>query len=343
MKPRIVTFLREISRKTSFRIIMSLLILGILLKQLPLADLGKTISQISPVLWILCVIAFISGHIVGVFKWRLWVNTGSSNLSLKTAFRCYFAGLFAGLFLPSLAGGDVLRAGLAIRTVDTKEAVILGTFLDRFLDLVALAVLVLVGAFFSAEALTSDDRRVLFWIFVPALAVTFIGIVFCLLPFHKRLPGKAGAAVIRVRDMIKHLIKNPQRTLTGFAMGTLIQGGFVLISAFLGTKCGVDLPVAIWFLAWPLAKLSAMLPISMGGLGVREVVLATILSRYAIPYSNSVGIGLLWETIIMAGSGLGGVFYYLSKRGLAAGSISTIKRESAAGKAEMLHDPGWHQ
>jgi uncharacterized protein (TIRG00374 family) len=320
-----VSFLREISRKTSFRIAMSLLILGLLLRQLPLSDLGDTISKISLVLWTLCVVAFLAGHILGVFKWRLWVNTGSNSLSLKTAFRCYFAGLFASLFLPSLAGGDVLRAGLAIRTVSAKEGVVLGTFLDRFFDTVSLAVLILAGAFFSAGALTSEDRRLLYWIFVPALIVAVIGTIFCLLPFQERFPGKAGTAILRLRNMIQHLIKNPQRTLMGFALGTLIQGGFVLISAFLGTKCGIDLPLSIWFLAWPLAKLSAMLPISMGGLGVREVVLATVLSRYAIPYSNSVGIGLLWETIIMAGSGLGGVFYYFSRQGLAAGSISAVK------------------
>ena len=34
---------------------------------------------------------------------------------------------------------------------------------------------------------------------------------------------------------------------------------------------------AVWLLAWPLAKLIALAPVSLGGIGVREVALATLL------------------------------------------------------------------
>ena len=67
-----------------------------------------------------------------------------------------------------------------------------------------------------------------------------------------------------------------------------------------------------WFIAWPLAKLSAMLPVSLGGLGVREAALALILARYGISFSHSVGLGLLWESVLVAGAAIGGIFYFLS-------------------------------
>ena len=74
------------------------------------------------------------------------------------------------------------------------------------------------------------------------------------------------------------------------------------------------LPLHVWFLTWPLAKISAMLPISMGGIGVREVALAVLLGRFGIPFSSAVGLGLLWESVLIAGSGIGGGFYLLSSR-----------------------------
>ena len=108
------------------------------------------------------------------------------------------------------------------------------------------------------------------------------------------------------------LIKKPLPILVAWFISLLIQGGFVLLNAILGAACNIHLPLHVWFIAWPLAKLSAMLPISMGGLGVREAALALILARYGISFSSSVGLGLLWESVLVAGAGIGGVFYSLS-------------------------------
>jgi hypothetical protein len=76
----------------------------------------------------------------------------------------------------------------------------------------------------------------------------------------------------------------------------------------------------LWFLIWPLAKLSALLPISLGGIGVREVALAVLLGRVAIPAIDSVALGLLWNSLLISGSLFGGLLYiglkYFSGRDL---------------------------
>jgi uncharacterized membrane protein YbhN (UPF0104 family) len=134
--------------------------------------------------------------------------------------------------------------------------------------------------------------------------------------------------ITRVRDIIKHLALRPWRALAALGMALLIQGMFVLLNAFLGATVGIHLPLVIWFIAWPLAKLSATLPISMGGLGVREAALAVFLGRFGTSVSSAVGLGLLWQTVLIAGGAIGGVFYFLTNRGfnkreeIAATSVS---------------------
>ena len=116
------------------------------------------------------------------------------------------------------------------------------------------------------------------------------------LPLPKGIPERLSNAVEKVRDLIIHLIKNPQRSFAGLGLDIIIQIGFVWMNMILVRAVGIDLPLTVWFMAWPLAKLFAMVPISMGGLGVREVALAVLLGRFGVPFTASVGVGLLWES-----------------------------------------------
>lgn len=86
---------------------------------------------------------------------------------------------------------------------------------------------------------------------------------------------------------------------------------------------GIVLPLVLWFLVWPLAKLSALLPVSLGGIGVREVALAVLLGRLAIPMTDAVALGLLWNSLLISGSIIGGLLY-IGLRYLPGGELPAI-------------------
>ncbi len=148
---------RQLWRQPSSRIAISVLILGCLLAQLPLAELCGTISQVSPQYWAFALAVFVLCHVLASLKWRLLANLGRREVSVFTAVRCHFAGLFANLFLPSLAGGDVVRAGLAIAATGEKEGVILGSLLDRFLDICGLVFMVTLATLLLPDALLTEN------------------------------------------------------------------------------------------------------------------------------------------------------------------------------------------
>jgi glycosyltransferase 2 family protein len=332
IRKQIFYLLKNLLQKPVCRISISLAIITFLLIKLPLEELWNTITHVSVFLWIFIVAAFVVGHIVGVIKWNLLVNLKSKTLPFTVACRCYYAGLFANLCLPSLVGGDLIRAGIAIKHSNEKGAVILGSLLDRFLDICALLLIIFMGAMISPAVLATEDRKLLIWFFVFLSCAFLFTISLLFLPLIDYLPKRINELIVRIRNIIFHLIKNPQRALAAFGMALFLQSGFILLNIILGTTCGIHIPISIWFLAWPLAKLSALIPISMGGLGVREVALAVILERFSVPYTNSVGLGLLWETILIAGGILGGFIYlFLSKNVsaredfIAARSLDTVE------------------
>ena len=305
------SFFKKALQKPITRIVISFFILLFLLSKLHLSDLWHSINQISLGLWVLSLIVFMAGHVVGVFKWRLLINTSNNKLPLSHAFPCYFAGLFANIFLPSLVGGDVVRAGLAIRFNKQKESVILGGLLDRFLDTSALALIVFGVTLFFPAALSTEDHKILFWVSMLLLGFVLCCIIFLVVPLPRSVPNLLSKIVVRFRNVIKHMAKNPKQILLGSGMALFIQILFILLFVFLGKVLGIHLSLPIWFIIWPIAKLSTTLPISMGGIGIREAALVVLLGRFAVSSSSSLGLGLIWESIFIASSGIGGIFYFL--------------------------------
>jgi uncharacterized membrane protein YbhN (UPF0104 family) len=64
--------------------------------------------------------------------------------------------------------------------------------------------------------------------------------------------------------------------------------------------------LAVWLFVWPLAKLSAVLPVTQGGVGVREAALAALFLSFDVPATMAVAAGLVFEAVIISGALIGG-------------------------------------
>lgn len=306
-----ISTLFKIISKPAAKLSISLLIILVLLYNLPLADLWSNIRKVPLLVWIGVLSGFLCGHIIGTFKWRLLINFGKKKLPVLEAIRCYFAGLFANLFLPSLAGGDVIRAGMAIRYNKEKGITIFGSLLDRFIDTCSLAFIILVAAIFAPRFFQPQDQQILYSVLIIITVLAGIGVVLFFVPLPQVRFQKLTGLIQKVKQLITHIVKNPAKPLLAFFLSFCIQIGFILLNAYLANICGIHIPLLVWFLVWPLAKLSALLPISMGGIGVREVALAALLSRLLVPMADSVALGFLWESVLISGGIIGGGIYLI--------------------------------
>ena len=50
-------------------------------------------------------------------------------------------------------------------------------------------------------------------------------------------------------------------------------------------------------MVWPLTKLTEALPLSLGGLGVREAAFATYLAPFGVEPARAVAQSLLWQAV----------------------------------------------
>ncbi len=308
------SFLNQLWRKPLMRVFLSAFVLFILFVMLPIPDLLATIKRIPFWFWVLAVLSLMAGHVVGVMKWSILINTSNNRLPLLSTFRCYFAGLFANMFLPSMTGGDIVRAGLAIRLNKNKEAVILGSLFDRILDASTLVLIAFSGSLLFSKTLFAGTYRTLFGTLLLILLFVLCCVILIVAPLRWGRPKFFVNSTRRYHLSLKEFTKHPLLVLLALCASIVIQMWFVLLSFVLAWKIGISLSFKVWLMVWPMAKLSAMLPISIGGLGVREAALAALLSQFGVGITRSVGLGLLWESLFFAVGGLGGLFYILTKK-----------------------------
>jgi uncharacterized membrane protein YbhN (UPF0104 family) len=293
-------------RRTAVRLSVSGLFLVVLVVVLPREELWAALGRVPLAAWIAAVAAYLTLHLLGVLKWRLTVNLTGASLGLTQAARCYYGGLFGNTFLPSILGGDVVRAGLAFGQTRSRTGLVLGSLLDRMIDFAALVAVAGLGALLLPDRLETLARNVLLPLAVAGLAgIGALTALWILFP-ARRLPFKARRRLVKLRRAASPIACRPQWVLASLALGVTLQASLVLLNAWLGRTCGLDCSLAVWFFVWPLAKLSAVLPVTQGGIGVREAALAALFVPFGVPAALAVAVGLVFEAVVITGGLIGG-------------------------------------
>jgi uncharacterized protein (TIRG00374 family) len=303
----------------------ALAILGVLLHFLPVAPLRAAIAQVPPWRFLIVLLGYLLAHSVGIAKWRMVVNAAGAELDFATSAQCYMGGLFGTLFLPSIVGGDVIRLTVGLRRSPKPAAVLAGNLADRFLDVAAQAGLALVGLSLLSDSVPPQFEETvengLLWAAGGVIVLFATAIL-----LRRRLLGGRSVRFRRRLARLRHAVRSVSRRrhvlVLGWLSGTLIQTVFLVLTAKIAMYCGLVLPLRVWLFAWPLAKLAAVLPLTQGGIGVREAALVALLAPFGAPGHLVLAAGLIWEGIIIAGGLIAGAAAFLLRRAEAPRQIT---------------------
>ena len=301
-------------RSRAARLGGSALVLALLLIFVPFNQVWSAIERIPLSLSLGLLFVYLGLHLLGVVKWRLLINLAGADLTFGQAVRCYYGGLFGNVFLPSLVGGDVVRAGMAFSFSRAKAAVVLGSLIDRVEDVIGLGGVAAVGAILLPRSLDPQSRKV-FWAFGGALAVAgILGLVLLFATPARKFPFKVRRIMVKLRRAGRAMYGRPGRLLLCLGLGVILQLCQVAINAWLGVASGLHVAFGVWLFAWPLAKLSALLPLTQGGIGVREVALVGLLAPFGAPSVLTAAAGLVFEAITTIGGLIAGIIAFLVGR-----------------------------
>ncbi len=308
--------------KLLIRLAVSAVVVLLLVRFVPWDKLSQAFSEVPLTTIALVVAGFLGCHLVSTFKWRMVIGVAGAPLPASAAVECYSAGLFSNIFLPSIVGGDVLRALLAGRRSGRMEAAILGGAADRLLDITALGVLALAASFFVGFERSGAMRTLL-----PLGAALGVVVAIALLVSVSRRPlakwpPKFRRRIAQVLVALRRQRRKPGTLLISLTGACLIQAAFVGLNALLGAELGIEASASAWLFAASLGKVAGLLPVSFNGIGVRDTAFAMLFVPLVQngelsnddKWARTIAVSVVWQAVILIGSLIAGAIWGLLKR-----------------------------
>lgn len=224
-----------------------------------------------------------------------------------------FISTFLGILIPSSQGYDVLRIlYIERRHPDNRGQVGSTIIVERLLGLICLFVIAFVAGMVTRRKESLVPILCLFVIIALLCAVLFSDkcYAFC----HKRLTNFKFAT--KISAYIDKLYKGTHdfpfnKSIVGsITLILLLQLANILVVCLLFLSCGVN--IGFWNHLWimPLVSVITMIPITFGGIGLRESGFLLFYSQFGIQQTTIMAVSLLYYVIIMLVPALiGGVLY----------------------------------
>ena len=325
MQPKRILFL-------ILKITVSALLCYFLIKKI---GLGNFIQQLvtAKLLWIIAGIAVFSlSNLLGSLQWYLLMHRSQISITFGKVLRCYFIGLFFNNFFISNMGGDVFRIYYASKYTQNGTGAVSTVLLDRFIGFSVLTLMALICGLFWLETVYVKTMLpvivivLVFWVLLAALffshhlakVVRWILLIF--------LPQNI---VQKFREIYLLIINFRQQkffVLTIFAISTFTQFLRVFTHYLAGRALNVDVGLQVFFVFIPLIAVLASLPISVGGLGVREQTGVVLFSKLGVAIGEAASMEFIAYLIAIVSS-LPGIVFFVIAGGNKRNDLTTSANE----------------
>jgi glycosyltransferase 2 family protein len=296
-----------------FKLLLTLAALAFALSTVEFAQVMTLLTAPAPDVVLVAAGLLLLQVAIGALRWhwlvRLMQQGAGPILRFGRMLKLFYIGVFFNCCLPGTIGGDAVRVWLLTRAGQAFSPSLGAVVVDRLLALCGLGVLGVAGAWLVWGAVLSP-----LWMWASAAAaILLIAVGVCLTVrldmFLVRIPFLTNVG------WVQHLARSIAHTRAHPA-----QWGVSLLLALLGHACyaaagwwllrgmGVEVPLLPWvgLMAWVI--LVSLLPLSLGGWGVREVAMISFMAALGVEESMamavSVQLGVLYTLLSLPAGGL---------------------------------------
>jgi uncharacterized protein (TIRG00374 family) len=305
------------------RIGVTAALLALVLRKTDLAAVIAAIAKVGVDVFLLATGIFVLLSLLVAVRWRQIVLSLGHRLSFYESWRLVMIGLFFNQCLPSGIGGDVVRIVLAARLGVPRRPAFVSVVVDRLFALAAVGVCMLAGLWclpwgkpFLVDAILS--------LLVAAAFAFLLGFDRCL-ALIERYPTVVRSSawrklqrVIEPGRMVSHTFQFvlhrgglAQAIVWTSMINQLALGGIVFL---IGARLDPELRLIDAMLLFPPAMLLSMLPISLGGWGIREGSMVLFLGVAGVSSTAALAISLSFGIAMVLAGAIGGIMWLVQPR-----------------------------
>ncbi len=263
------------------------------LSRLNLTHVDARLSSLQP-FWILSallVAAFQS--VLLAYRWQIIARFCQLPMKDMEAIRFFYIGLFFSQFLPGGFGGDAIRIWLLGRAHSDLVGASYSVLLDRFFGLLSLTLFVIGGLGWSLAQIPDAHARTSLLLLSASCFAVAVMFLFASQLLPKRL---AQWMVFRHLGEMSHLAKSMLVSRRGpsiMVLSLIIHAIAVVMAWLLAKAIGTPFSILSSFEFVPAVMLITLLPISISGWGVREMMFSLVFRYIGLPEGDGVIVSLL--------------------------------------------------
>ncbi|MDD5044156.1 MAG: lysylphosphatidylglycerol synthase transmembrane domain-containing protein [Candidatus Omnitrophica bacterium] len=299
----------------ALRISISIALLIFLFYELGTPKLFATLKNADVILAFVAFLLLFGTYVLAFYRWEMLIEGADVHISRKRIVSSFCGGIFSNLFLPSSIGGDFMRSVDLTRHTAKPKEIIATVFLDRLSGYVALVILVLL-ALLAGHNLKLDKSIYLTVIILVVLLVAIILVV-----FNSYLYGKTKALLnlpfeSKIKEMILglhheiYIFRHKRKILLkNILCSLMLQGGQFVVSYIIARALGINIKPVYFFIFIPIVSAVTMLPISIGGLGLRDAATVVLFAKVGLSKDLAFAMSLVNDFFVFAIGIIGGLIY----------------------------------
>lgn len=255
---------------------------------------GFLLKMHMPTLGLVIVLKFVT-DIFKIAKWKLLANT-FSKVSFFEAARSFYIGVALAVITPFAVGE--LGRGLFLENRKKTELAAL-VVLDKIFDLGTVLCFSLIGIGFVMRLMWANVIVIIGYVFLPLITLYFM---------QRQLPPRF--VKIQIVNRLHVVLQGipPQKVLRALALSVVYFSLFYAQAYGILRASGTYFPVEVIYY-FPLITLSTILPLTIGGVGIREGAAILFLKPYGIPSAVAFNTFFIHFVIANVFAGLIGVAF----------------------------------
>lgn len=278
------------------------------------AEIYSRLKETNVPLFCLAFFVFLCAISVASIRLKLIAGSQDLQVTFHESLSLTFIGYFFNNFLPTAIGGDVAKAYYLSKKSDEKMGPYASVFVDRLIGLVTMVFMAFLALLFVGNEVADNRVRAMVYAItaISILAVIFMTnknfargfsvFLFFLKPIEEKLR--------RAYNMVHKYRSHKLLIYRSFLISIVSQFLFFSSLWTLAFSIGSRIAMADLLLRTPVISILSLLP-SINGLGVRESSMVFLFGP-VIGKGNAFAVSILWLSVLLITSIIGGVVYAVS-------------------------------
>jgi glycosyltransferase 2 family protein len=287
------------------RLMGSTLILVLIFRLINFNEFTQALSNIDRYLLIIPIILFFPTQLLSAYRWWVILFGLGKPLPFTNLFRYNIVGQISAMFFPSQLSNDIVKGIQSVRGQNKKELIVLSIILDRLFLLLIIAFFASWGSFHSRIL---QQVPLLKWIALTLFVITLFSLIIILawkpmiwrlLEFTSRM-----SVLSQYREsIINYVYKTPsldfQTVAWSVILAVILQLSNTIGSLLLSKSMHIDVSLMDWLAINSTVTIAQFIPLTLGGIGIREGAFATMLSLYGITVEQSTAFSLFSFALVL--------------------------------------------